>query len=128
MRAPRVVGLSKWLAWQEQEIQELTRMNAILGDQIVQSAGRLEAVRSETSQLKALIERADQETADVIKRNEVIAAEICTVRAQVSSSTYLCFTVRSLNRGKIQALNRMTAQIAERHTEKHPTASGSRSQ
>ena len=59
-------------------------MNAILGDQIIQSAGRLEAVRSETKQLKALTERADQETGDIIKRNEAIANEIRTIRAQVT--------------------------------------------
>ncbi|KAJ2936431.1 hypothetical protein H1R20_g664, partial [Candolleomyces eurysporus] len=100
---------------QQQQIKELTQMNAVLEDQVVQSAGRLEAVHNKTNQLKALAVKANQQTDGIVKSNKELAAQICIIRAQVCGDESVS-TLFTDQEEKIQALDRMAATIRTTNT------------
>ncbi|RXW18467.1 hypothetical protein EST38_g7391 [Candolleomyces aberdarensis] len=65
---------------QKQQLEDYSKMNGVLDDQVKQAADRLEAVRNEINQLKEMLENIERRTLEMRTTNDTLEEQIQTVK------------------------------------------------
>ncbi|KAJ2921442.1 hypothetical protein H1R20_g15655, partial [Candolleomyces eurysporus] len=65
---------------QKQQIDEYTRMNGVLNDQVRQAVDRLDGVRNKTNQLKGMLNEVERKTDEMKATNNDLEEQILVIR------------------------------------------------